>query len=51
MNLDDLFAPLQLRCVRRSGLTLLRRDDEPEQPSRVTRLRPMEIAAFRVEIN
>ncbi|XP_056875511.1 alpha-mannosidase 2 isoform X1 [Takifugu flavidus] len=51
VNLDDLFSPLQFRCVRRSGLTLLREDDEPEQPSRISRLRVMEISAFRVEIN
>ncbi|XP_041815521.1 alpha-mannosidase 2 [Chelmon rostratus] len=56
VNLDDLFSPLQFRAVRRSGLTLLREDDEPEsaqqqQPPRIARLRPMEISAFRVEIN
>lgn len=51
VNLDDLFSPLQFRCVRRSGLTLLRQDDEPEQPSRLMRLRAMEISAFRVELN
>ncbi|XP_067430456.1 alpha-mannosidase 2 [Thunnus thynnus] len=56
VNLDDLFSPLPLRSVRRSGLTLLRDDDEPEsarqqQPPRITRLRPMEISAFRVEID
>lgn len=51
VNLDDLFSPLQFRCVRRSGLTLLREDDEPEQTSRISRLRAMEISAFRVEIN
>ncbi|XP_074473781.1 alpha-mannosidase 2 [Sebastes fasciatus] len=52
VNLDDLFSPLQLRSVRRSGLTLLRDDDEPEQPApRVTHLRPMEISAFRVEMD
>ncbi|XP_045923805.1 alpha-mannosidase 2-like [Micropterus dolomieu] len=53
VNLDDLFSPLRFRSVRRSGLTLLREDDEPEsaqQQQRITRLRPMEISAFRVEI-
>ncbi|XP_053195392.1 alpha-mannosidase 2 [Scomber japonicus] len=54
VNLDDLLSPLPLRSVRRSGLTLT--DDEPEsarqqQPPRITRLRPMEISAFRVEID
>ena len=51
VNLDDLFSPLQFRCVRRSGLSLLRQDDEPEEPSRITRLGAMEIGAFRVEMN
>lgn len=51
VNLDDLFSPLQFRCVRRSGLSLLRQDDEPEEPSRITGLPAMEISAFRVEIN
>uniref|UniRef100_A0A3Q3M1G7 Alpha-mannosidase n=1 Tax=Mastacembelus armatus TaxID=205130 RepID=A0A3Q3M1G7_9TELE len=56
VNLDDLFSPLQFRSVRRSGLTLLRDDDEPEslwhhRSPRITRLRPMEISAFRVEID
>lgn len=51
VNLDNLFSPLQFRCVRRSGFSLLRKDDEPEKPSRLTRLRAMEISAFRVEIN
>lgn len=51
VNLDDLFSPLQFRCVRRSGLSLLRQDDQPEEPSRITGLRAMEISAFRVEIN
>ena len=56
VNLDDLFSPLRFRSVRQSGLTLLREDDEPEsarqqQPPRITRLQPMEITAFRVEID
>uniref|UniRef100_A0A4W6CQZ6 Alpha-mannosidase n=1 Tax=Lates calcarifer TaxID=8187 RepID=A0A4W6CQZ6_LATCA len=55
VNLDDLFSPLQFRSVRRSGLTLLREHDEPEsarqQQPRITRLRPMEISAYRVEID
>ncbi|XP_070845355.1 alpha-mannosidase 2 [Chaetodon trifascialis] len=56
VDLDDLFSPLRFRSVRRSGLTLLREDDEPEsaqqqQPPRITRLRPMEISAFRAEID
>ncbi|KAM6901375.1 alpha-mannosidase 2 isoform 1-T2 [Lycodopsis pacificus] len=56
VNLDDLFSPLRFRSVRRSGLTLLREDDEPEsarqqQLPRITSLRPMEISAFRVEID
>lgn len=54
VNLDDLFSPLRFRSVRRSGLTLLRQDDEPEsaqQQQHVTNLRPMEISAFRVEID
>lgn len=56
VNVDDLFSPLKFRSVRRSGLTLLRQDDEPDsaqqqQPPRITRLRPMEISAFRVEID
>ncbi|XP_040914399.1 alpha-mannosidase 2 isoform X2 [Toxotes jaculatrix] len=56
VNLDDLFSPLQFRSVRQSGLTLLREDDEPEsarqqQLPHITRLRPMEINAYRVEID
>lgn len=56
VNLDDLFSPLQFGSVRRSGLTLLREDDEPEsarqqQTPHITVLRPMEISAFRVEIS
>ncbi|GLD56879.1 alpha-mannosidase 2 [Lates japonicus] len=55
VNLDDLFSPLQFRSVCRSGLTLLREHDKPEsarqQPPRITRLRPMEISAYRVEID
>uniref|UniRef100_H3CAT2 Alpha-mannosidase n=1 Tax=Tetraodon nigroviridis TaxID=99883 RepID=H3CAT2_TETNG len=50
VDLDELFSPLQFRCVHRSGLSLLREDDEPEEPSRITRLRAMEISAFRVEL-
>ncbi|XP_069023709.1 alpha-mannosidase 2 [Embiotoca jacksoni] len=56
VNLDDLFTPLQFRSLRRSSLTLLRDHDEPEsarqqQPPRITRLRPMEISAFRAQID
>lgn len=56
VNLEDLFSPLQFRSVRRSGLTLLREDDEvqsaqQQQPPHISRLRPMEISAFRVEID
>ncbi|XP_041825970.1 alpha-mannosidase 2 isoform X2 [Melanotaenia boesemani] len=51
VNLDDLFSPLRFRSVRRSGLTLLRDHDEPESDRRFTRLRPMEIEAFRVELD
>ncbi|XP_071328218.1 alpha-mannosidase 2 [Trachinotus anak] len=56
VNLDDLFSPLQFRSVRRSGLTLLHDDDEPasarqQQPPRITHLRPMEISAYRVELD
>ncbi|XP_053266802.1 alpha-mannosidase 2 [Pleuronectes platessa] len=56
VNLADLFSPLQFRSVRHSGLTLLREDDNEEpprqqQPPQVTRLRPMEISAYRVEID
>ncbi|XP_034534236.1 alpha-mannosidase 2-like isoform X2 [Notolabrus celidotus] len=53
VNLDDLFSPLQFRSVRRSGLTLLREHDEPDsvgQQTHITRLQPMEISAFRVEL-
>ncbi|XP_034752948.1 alpha-mannosidase 2 [Etheostoma cragini] len=56
VNLDSLFSPLRFRSLRRSGLTLLRDHDEPESARqqttpRITRLRPMEISAFRAEIN
>ncbi|XP_060924027.1 alpha-mannosidase 2 [Limanda limanda] len=57
VNLADLFSPLQFRSVRHSGLTLLREDDHeepprPQQPPpQITRLRPMEITAYRVEID
>ncbi|KAK2887836.1 alpha-mannosidase 2 isoform X1 [Channa argus] len=56
VNLDDLFYPIQFRSIRRSGLTLLREDDEPEaaqqqQRPHITHLRPMEISAFRVELD
>ncbi|XP_023257618.1 alpha-mannosidase 2-like [Seriola lalandi dorsalis] len=54
VNLDALFSPLQFRSVRQSGLTLLHQDDEPESAQQqrpcITRLRPMEISAYRVEI-
>lgn len=56
VNLDDLFSPLQFLSLHQAGLTFLREDVESEsaqqqQQSRITRLRPMEISAFRVEIN
>ncbi|XP_029025296.1 alpha-mannosidase 2 isoform X2 [Betta splendens] len=56
VNLDELFSPLRFRSVRRSGLTLLRDDDEEpnsgqHRPPHVARLQPMEISAFRVEIH
>uniref|UniRef100_A0AAQ4QAA2 mannosyl-oligosaccharide 1,3-1,6-alpha-mannosidase n=1 Tax=Gasterosteus aculeatus aculeatus TaxID=481459 RepID=A0AAQ4QAA2_GASAC len=55
VDLDRLFSPLRFHSVRRSGLTLLREDDQPESarqpaPPHVARLRPMEISAFRVEV-
>ncbi|XP_074546825.1 alpha-mannosidase 2 [Halichoeres trimaculatus] len=55
VNLDDLFSPLRFRSVHRSGLTLLREHHEQEsapqqQQTHITVLRPMEISAFRVEI-
>ncbi|KAL6096382.1 man2a1 [Pungitius sinensis] len=55
VDLDLLFSPLRFRSLRRSGLTLLREDDQPEsarQPAapRVARLQPMEVSAFRVEV-
>ncbi|XP_020492649.2 alpha-mannosidase 2 [Labrus bergylta] len=50
VNFDDLFAPLRFRSVRRSGLTLLREQDEPESAQQ-QQLRPMEISAFRVEMD
>uniref|UniRef100_A0A3P8RJE0 Alpha-mannosidase n=1 Tax=Amphiprion percula TaxID=161767 RepID=A0A3P8RJE0_AMPPE len=52
VNLEDLFSPLRFRSVRHSSLTLLH--DEPEsawQPQRITRLQPMEISAFRVQLD
>ncbi|XP_061590562.1 alpha-mannosidase 2 isoform X1 [Cololabis saira] len=56
VNLDDLLAPLPLRWIRRSGLTLLRDHDEPpaasqQQAPRIAQLRPMEISAFRVQLD
>lgn len=51
VNLDELFSPLQFRSLRESGLTLLREDDDPKSDQqRITPLRPMEISAFRVEL-
>ncbi|XP_028318340.1 alpha-mannosidase 2 [Gouania willdenowi] len=55
VNLDDLFSPLRFRSIRRSSLTLLY-DEEPnsarqQQPHDITRLRPMEISAFRVQMD
>ncbi|XP_078101456.1 alpha-mannosidase 2-like [Sander vitreus] len=56
VSLDGLFSPLRFGSLRRSGLTLLRDHDEPESARqqtspRITRLRPMEISAFRAEID
>ncbi|XP_068423060.1 alpha-mannosidase 2 [Clinocottus analis] len=52
VNVADLFSPLRFRSLRRSGLTLLRQDDEPESArQQPTHLRPMEISAFRVELD
>uniref|UniRef100_A0AAQ6IVT7 Glycosyl hydrolase family 38 C-terminal domain-containing protein n=1 Tax=Anabas testudineus TaxID=64144 RepID=A0AAQ6IVT7_ANATE len=56
LNLRTLEDPQYLTFVvslvslRRSGLTLLREDDEPES-SHITRLRPMEISGFRTVFN
>ncbi|XP_037548390.1 alpha-mannosidase 2 [Nematolebias whitei] len=54
VDLEGLFAPLRFRSLRRSGLTLLRDHDEPgsaHQQRHVARLRPMEINAFRVQMD
>ncbi|XP_014830904.1 PREDICTED: alpha-mannosidase 2-like [Poecilia mexicana] len=51
LDLDDLFAPLRFRSLRRSGLTLLRDHDQPDSAHQAQELRPMEISAFRVEID
>ncbi|XP_059214046.1 alpha-mannosidase 2 [Centropristis striata] len=56
VDLDAVFSPLPLRSLRRSALTLLRQHDPPEsaqqqQSPRITRLRPMEISAFRLELD
>uniref|UniRef100_A0A3Q3EZU4 Alpha-mannosidase 2x-like n=1 Tax=Kryptolebias marmoratus TaxID=37003 RepID=A0A3Q3EZU4_KRYMA len=54
VDLEELLAPLRFRSLRRSGLTLLRDHDEPgsaHQQRHVARLRPMEIYAFRVQID
>ncbi|KAL3049791.1 hypothetical protein OYC64_009114 [Pagothenia borchgrevinki] len=54
VDLAAVFAPLRFSALRRSGLTMLRHDDEPQsarqQQTRLLILRPMEISAFRVEI-
>ncbi|XP_068191447.1 alpha-mannosidase 2 [Antennarius striatus] len=55
-DLLDLFSPLLFRSIQRSGFTLLRDDDEPESSwqqnlPHISVLRPMEISAFRVEID
>lgn len=53
VDLDELFSPLRFRSLRRSGLTLLRDHDQPDsahQARRLALLRPMEIAAFRVQM-
>ncbi|XP_034047853.1 alpha-mannosidase 2 [Thalassophryne amazonica] len=52
VDLDRVFAPLEFGSVRPSGLTLLHDHDEPVLPwPRIVRLQPMEITAFRVQIN
>lgn len=54
MDLSKVLAPLTLRSLRRSGLTLLQLDDEPEsaqqQEGHVRKISPMEIRAFRVQL-
>ncbi|CAN9504622.1 unnamed protein product [Ophioblennius macclurei] len=51
VDLAQLFSPLALKSVRRSGLTFLRDPQEldlAQQQEPDTRVRPMEIGAFRV---
>ncbi|KAF3848404.1 hypothetical protein F7725_014901 [Dissostichus mawsoni] len=54
VDLAAVFAPLRFSSLQLSGLTMLRHDDEPksarQQQTRIISLRPMEISAFRVEI-
>ncbi|KAK5878266.1 hypothetical protein CesoFtcFv8_023687 [Champsocephalus esox] len=54
VDLAAAFAPLRFSALRRSGLTMLRHDDEPQsarqQQTRIISLRPMDISAFRVEV-
>ncbi|KAK1884477.1 Alpha-mannosidase 2 [Dissostichus eleginoides] len=54
VDLAAVFAPLRFSSLQRSGLTMLRHHDEPksarQQQTRIISLRPMEISAFRVEI-
>ncbi|XP_008324416.1 alpha-mannosidase 2 [Cynoglossus semilaevis] len=53
VELDDLFSPLQFGSIRRSALTLLQEDEEEAEfaQQHKTQLRPMEIAAYRVELD
>lgn len=55
VNLEDLFSPFKFSSLRQSGLTLLRDDVKTEsarqqQPQLIAPLRPMEISAFRAEL-
>ncbi|XP_034096593.1 alpha-mannosidase 2-like isoform X3 [Gymnodraco acuticeps] len=54
VDLAAVFAPLRFSALRRCGLTMLRHDDElqsaRQQQTRIISLRPMDISAFRVEV-
>ncbi|KAJ0015644.1 hypothetical protein NQD34_009264 [Periophthalmus magnuspinnatus] len=53
INLSQVLAPLHLRSLRQSGLTLLQLDDQPvsaQQQEYVHKIPPMEIRAFRVQL-
>ncbi|XP_072309495.1 alpha-mannosidase 2 [Eucyclogobius newberryi] len=51
INLSDVLAPLRLRSVRPSGLTLLRLDEQPDSAHQEEhKIPPMEIRAFRVQL-